>query len=152
MFSDRDNKGFDLINHAIRMGGGVVGFQNAEQQRNLDVGGRTASISSDLSSGALSSLQTLTARPSQKGLPLMEHRKSINTFQFPWKLHSMLDSAAEEGFEEIVSWEDDGRSFRVHNTQKFVERVMGRWFKQSKYKSFQVREIASIIHPLSIFA
>jgi hypothetical protein len=60
-----------------------------------------------------------------------------NAFQFPWKLHDMLDRARSEGNEEVVSWVDDGEAFRVHLPDTFVSNVMPRFFKQTKYKSFQ---------------
>lgn len=56
---------------------------------------------------------------------------------FPWKLHEMLQLADHEGFEKIVSWLPDGKSFKVHNTREFVKKVMPNFFLQSKYKSFQ---------------
>jgi hypothetical protein len=56
---------------------------------------------------------------------------------FPWKLHEMLDTAEKEGREFIVSWLPQGNGFRVHSSESFVSRVMPRYFKQTKYKSFQ---------------
>ena len=61
----------------------------------------------------------------------------LHPFQFPWRLHEMLETADSEGDASIVSWLDDEKSFRVHNQDAFVKRVMPRYFKQSKYKSFQ---------------
>jgi len=60
-----------------------------------------------------------------------------NAFQFPWKLHDMLDRSSSEGNEEVVSWVDNGEAFRVNLPYVFVERIMPRFFKQTKYKSFQ---------------
>jgi len=62
---------------------------------------------------------------------------SPKTKTFPWKLHEMLEMASEEGFDEIVSWLPDGKSFKVHKPAAFVEIVMAKFFQQSKYKSFQ---------------
>jgi hypothetical protein len=56
---------------------------------------------------------------------------------FPWKLHVMLDSADTEGCNSIVSWLPGGNSFKVHYEHGFVTNVMPRYFKQTKYKSFQ---------------
>ena len=61
----------------------------------------------------------------------------LHPFQFPWRLHEMLETADSEGDASIVSWLDDENSFRVHNQPAFVKRVMPRYFKQSSYKSFQ---------------
>jgi len=60
-----------------------------------------------------------------------------NAFQFPWKLHDMLDRSSTEGNQHIVSWVDNGDAFRVHVPDAFVENIMSRFFKQTKYKSFQ---------------
>eukprot|EP00535_Pseudo-nitzschia_heimii_P009742 CAMPEP_0197192720 /NCGR_PEP_ID=MMETSP1423-20130617/25589_1 /TAXON_ID=476441 /ORGANISM="Pseudo-nitzschia heimii, Strain UNC1101" /LENGTH=1160 /DNA_ID=CAMNT_0042645669 /DNA_START=57 /DNA_END=3539 /DNA_ORIENTATION=+ len=60
-----------------------------------------------------------------------------NAFQFPWKLHDMLDRSSSEGSEDVVSWVDNGEAFRVHLPDAFVQNVMPRFFKQTKYKSFQ---------------
>jgi hypothetical protein len=58
-----------------------------------------------------------------------------NAFQFPWKLHDMLDRSFSEGYGDVVSWVDDGQAFRVHNAEVFVDHIMQRFFKQTKYKS-----------------
>lgn len=56
---------------------------------------------------------------------------------FPWKLHEMLEDAAKENNESIVSWCPHGRSFIVHKPKIFVEKVMPTYFNQSKFASFQ---------------
>jgi hypothetical protein len=55
---------------------------------------------------------------------------------FPWKLHTLLDDAEREGYQDIVSWEADGAAFRVHKPFEFCEFFLGRYFRQSKYESF----------------
>jgi hypothetical protein len=62
---------------------------------------------------------------------------NLRSVPFPWRLHEMLDAAETEGFESIVSWLPDGRSFRVHDPVVFVDKVMKKFFNQNKYKSFQ---------------
>ena len=59
------------------------------------------------------------------------------TNTFPWKLHKMLELAGAEGFEGIVSWLPDGKSFKVYDAKSFVLKVLPAFFQQSKYKSFQ---------------
>ncbi|OEU23183.1 hypothetical protein FRACYDRAFT_166764, partial [Fragilariopsis cylindrus CCMP1102] len=49
----------------------------------------------------------------------------------------MLDRSFSEGYGDVVSWVDDGQAFRVHNAEVFVDHIMRRFFKQTKYKSFQ---------------
>jgi hypothetical protein len=63
--------------------------------------------------------------------------KKNKTKTFPWKLHEMLESAGQQGFESIVSWLPDGKSFKVYDPTGFVERILPNFFLQSKYKSFQ---------------
>jgi hypothetical protein len=49
----------------------------------------------------------------------------------------MLNDSHEAGAETIVSWLSHGRGFKVHESEAFVKQVMARYFKQTKYKSFQ---------------
>ena len=54
---------------------------------------------------------------------------------FPWKLHEMLEECEKEGLSHIVSWLPDNRSLRVHDPSVFMSKVIGKYFKQTKYKS-----------------
>jgi hypothetical protein len=56
---------------------------------------------------------------------------------FPLKLHFLLEQAEKEGFDHIVSWVNDGASFKVHDSKAFLEKVMPNYFSQSKYESFR---------------
>jgi hypothetical protein len=58
-------------------------------------------------------------------------------FCFPYILHGMLDAARDEGFESIVSWLPDENAFKVHIPHDFLTHVMPRFFRHTKYKSFQ---------------
>ncbi len=55
---------------------------------------------------------------------------------FPYKLYALLESADARGFNDIISWQHGGRSFRVHQPKDFTKYILPRCFKQSKYKSF----------------
>merc|ERR1719450_682783 len=46
----------------------------------------------------------------------------------------MLTAADREGFTHIVSWHNDGLSFRVHNQEAFVNEVLPEYFPSSKRK------------------
>lgn len=61
------------------------------------------------------------------------------TVPFPMKLHNMLEHIAqhEPQLSSIVSWQPHGRSFIVHDINKFAEDVLPRFFQQRKYASFQ---------------
>lgn len=45
---------------------------------------------------------------------------------FPARLFNMLESAAMEGLDEIVSWQPHGRSFLVHDKASFVKVMLPR--------------------------
>lgn len=46
---------------------------------------------------------------------------------FPWRIHRVLKAAAEEGFEDIVSWCPHGRAFTVHKPKEFAATVLQRY-------------------------
>jgi hypothetical protein len=58
-------------------------------------------------------------------------------FKFPCKLYLMLMETESKGLTNIVSWHKDGKCFRVHDQQAFVEEILPQYFKKSKYRSFQ---------------
>jgi hypothetical protein len=67
----------------------------------------------------------------------IDQRRLSKEYQFPWKLHHILDQAAENDYEDIASWQAGGSSFKVHQPAEFASKVMPLYFKQGKYKSFQ---------------
>jgi HSF-type DNA-binding len=56
---------------------------------------------------------------------------------FPWKVYEMLEDADSLGFDDIVSWNERGDGFKVHDVKRFTNEIIGKYFNQSKYKSFQ---------------
>ena len=57
--------------------------------------------------------------------------------KFPLRLHLLLDGAEKGGFSNIVSWLDDGKSFKIHQRQKFISDILPVYFANVAYKSFQ---------------
>ena len=45
---------------------------------------------------------------------------------FPWRLHSLLKAAADEGLEDVVAWAPHGRAFTVRQPKVFAEGIMKR--------------------------
>jgi hypothetical protein len=43
---------------------------------------------------------------------------------FPMKLHTMLEDSDKGGFSNVVSWQAGGKSFKVHNVNKFGNEIM----------------------------
>jgi len=56
---------------------------------------------------------------------------------FPLKMYSMMEDAERDGFEDIVSWQASGTSFKIHRPNEFVDVVLKKYFSQSRLKSFQ---------------
>jgi hypothetical protein len=56
---------------------------------------------------------------------------------FPHKLHALLEEAEEKGFQDLICWQSGGKSFKVLNSGQFTKTIMPKYFKQTKFKSFQ---------------
>ncbi|KAG7360141.1 HSF-type DNA-binding protein [Nitzschia inconspicua] len=72
--------------------------------------------------------------------PKTRRKKRVNRtlpISFPIKLFQMLEEVQQEGRQSIVGWNPDGKTFQVHQHERFVREVLPKYFKQSKYKSFQ---------------
>ena len=59
------------------------------------------------------------------------------TTHFPALLHAMLTRAEVDGYNDICSWNDHGRSFVVHDRDRYVQEVMPLYFRQTQFASFQ---------------
>ncbi len=59
------------------------------------------------------------------------------TIAFPVVLHRLLTDSTEEGFEDIIAWQPHGRAFLVHDHDRFVDEVMPKYFRQTRFSSFQ---------------
>ena len=56
---------------------------------------------------------------------------------FPVKLHQMLEAVTDSVMSRYVSWDPNGRSFTITDPKGFTSQIMGTFFNQTKYKSFQ---------------
>jgi hypothetical protein len=65
--------------------------------------------------------------------------KSTKTesLSFPRKLHALLEEAEEKGFQDLICWQSGGKSFKVLNPGHFAKTILPKYFKQTKFKSFQ---------------
>lgn len=67
---------------------------------------------------------------------------------FPWRLHEMLEVAAQEGLEDIVSWAPHGRAFRVHHPKHFTKHVLPRYVIGIGQLIFPLQELfLTLTHP-----
>ena len=70
----------------------------------------------------------------QNNLICRKKEKSSETLRFPELLKTILD---EEQHSSIMSWQNNGRAFAIHDQSLFEAIVMPLHFKTSKWKSFQ---------------
>lgn len=59
------------------------------------------------------------------------------TEPFPEKLHRLLLEIEKDGNAHVVSFFPHGRAFGIHDTEVFEEKIMPKYFKQSRLSSFQ---------------
>jgi hypothetical protein len=65
-------------------------------------------------------------------------RSKGRTGAFPQKLHHMLaDLEKEESDKEIASFLPHGRAFAIHKPKEFLEKIMLKYFRMSRFSSFQ---------------
>ena len=55
------------------------------------------------------------------GRPMPAKKKGGITETFPMKLQKLLDKIDGSDFDSIISWQPHGRSFLIHNQEKFME-------------------------------
>ena len=55
---------------------------------------------------------------------------------FPVVLHEILDNAETTGMDQILSWMPTGRAFKVHDKKRFLQEIVPKHFRLTKYKSF----------------
>ena len=59
-----------------------------------------------------------------------------NKDQFPAKLYEMLEAVEVLDLTHTVSWLPHGRAFQVTDPEQFMELVVPKFFKATKYRSF----------------
>lgn len=58
---------------------------------------------------------------------------------FPVKLYHLLEdvTSKHEKLQDVVSWCPDGKSFKIHNKERFTNEIIPVYFGPLKYRSFQ---------------
>jgi len=65
------------------------------------------------------------------------HSKNAYEGSFPSKLYHMLEYIEIEGLSHIASWQPHERAFIIHEPDTFINTIARKYFKQSKFTSFQ---------------
>merc|ERR1719261_377243 len=73
----------------------------------------------------------------RSGSPVEDTNNMFTKFAFPFKLHSILESAGTSDKESIISWLPSGKAFKIHKPKEFADVIMPQYFNQTKYRSFQ---------------
>ena len=83
--------------------------------------------------------QTQPATRSKPSLSVQKEKRKTTGIppQFPRLLHTMLSKSEEGGYNDIASWQPHGKSFLIHDRKRFVREVMPKYFKQTRFSSFQ---------------
>ena len=129
-----------MVGQVVGNRGIVAALQRRHHQPSISEqlqGGMSLQLASYLKTAdtkAPSAPVTATAKPQSND---EQNARELNpsAFQFPWKLHDMLDRASAEGYDMAASWVENGEAFKIHHPDVFVKSVMPRFFKQTKYKS-----------------
>lgn len=111
----------------------LLGGQQAGGPSSVWAGGE---LSSSMGASASSSVpQGLE----MAGIPTTgDRRRKGRTGTFPQKLHQMLmDLERQEGGRDIASFLPHGRAFAIHKPRDFVKHVMPKYFRMSRFSSFQ---------------
>ena len=69
--------------------------------------------------------------------PTANSRESTQSETFPFRLYRMIEDAYAEGNDDIIHFMPHGRAIRVEDQDGLVDKILPRYFKQSKYVSFQ---------------
>jgi HSF-type DNA-binding len=79
-----------------------------------------------------------TILPMKRGHKQVSRTRALNTNRFPEILHRLLEESEIHHHQDIIAWQEEGRSFRIYDADRFVQEVMPKYFKkQTKLRSFQ---------------
>lgn len=81
---------------------------------------------------AISSTVTLVTMAQQNN----KDKELPSSQPFPSRLFTMLEESQNRGFEDVISWQSEGESFRVYKPDRFAAEIAGDFFALRKYKSF----------------
>lgn len=105
-------------------------FSLGSSSRTIEIPGRVTT--SDSSNGTTSPQDDHSSFGTMNSTVLNGAKEPEHSF--PWKLHTLLEEAEREGFNNIVSWVQEGLAFKVHDSDAFVNKIMPNFFDQSKCK------------------
>lgn len=120
-------------------GGGMPGMQTSNQLDSLSLAKLLQQARNQTSAPTQPTQAAPDSRANASSLPLPpDRRRKGRTGTFPQKLHQMLsDLERQEGGSDIASFLPHGRTFAIHKPREFVKQVMPKYFRMSRFSSFQ---------------
>lgn len=91
---------------------------------------------SSLSTARQSSNSTKKYRKSAEKPKRRPKKTSASAISFPTKLFKLLESASDEGFEDVISFLPHGKGFMIHKPERFSEEILPKCFKTGRLSSF----------------
>lgn len=101
------------------------------------MGPGAAATSSSAALQQASMLRDSSAVAAQAALSGTDRKRKGRTGTFPQKLHQMLSDLERAGQTDIASFLSHGRAFAIHKPRDFVKQVMPKYFRMSRFSSFQ---------------
>lgn len=98
---------------------------------------RSQRIDTNLCDGNNADHEKRSSDSSYSSTSVEDTNNMFTKFAFPFKLHSILESAGASRQESIISWLPSGKAFKIHKPKEFANVVMPQYFNQTKYRSFQ---------------
>lgn len=100
----------------------------------------TPAIDSTTTTIAVTSSSPVARRPAASFPEAAPAETDTTEKKFPFALHRLLEEAEKDGDLDIVSWRPSGTAFQVNKRDQFMKKILPKYFKQSKFKSF-VRQL-----------
>lgn len=73
----------------------------------------------------------------QAALVPQKKRRGGVAVHFPVRLHEALAAMERDGYAHVMGWQPHGRCFVIHKPRLLEDELLGRYFSQSKFPSFQ---------------
>jgi hypothetical protein len=76
-------------------------------------------------------------RDTKTNEPIKKIMQHVMEMSFVGRVYTMLEDAKAKGFDDVIRWEPDGTSFKVHKVKEFESKVQPNYLKQTRMRSFQ---------------
>lgn len=117
-------------------------FENSEnyhleENDGMSMNGTLEDMSNDQDPFGDDEAATRAVQESRDDVAKEDHFIPVQERSFPWKLYELLENAdkPESNFANVVSWDENGRSFTIYDHQAFLDTIMPLYFDQTSFES-----------------